>query len=61
MADLNVKLHPKLLEVFNDNHRSKFLAAGRRFGKSRLADWLLIIEALNSTEKDVFYVAPSYQ
>ena len=61
MADLNVKLHEKQLEVFNDNHRFKILAAGRRFGKSRLAAWLLIIEALKSTEKDVFYVAPTYQ
>jgi predicted phage terminase large subunit-like protein len=61
MADLNVKLHAKQLDVFNDKHRFKILAAGRRFGKSRLAAWLLIIEALKSTEKDVFYVAPTYQ
>ena len=37
------------------------VAAGRRFGKSRLAAWLLLIEALKSKNKDVFYVAPTYQ
>ena len=61
MAQLNVKLHPKQLEVFNDTHRFKVIAAGRRFGKSRLAAWTLLIEALKSKEKDVFYVAPTFQ
>jgi predicted phage terminase large subunit-like protein len=61
MTALNVKLHPKQLEVFNDQHRFKVIAAGRRFGKSRLAAWTLLIEALKSKEKDVFYVAPTFQ
>jgi predicted phage terminase large subunit-like protein len=37
------------------------VAAGRRFGKSRLAAWVMLIEALKSKSKDVFYVAPTYQ
>lgn len=61
MAELKVSLHPKQLEVFNDDSRFKVVAAGRRFGKSRLAAWMLIIEALKSDSKDVFYVAPTYQ
>ncbi len=61
MANLRVELHPKQTEVFNDDHRFKVVAAGRRFGKSRLAAWTLIIEALKSKEKDVFYVAPTFQ
>jgi len=61
MTALNVKLHAKQLEVFNDTHRFKVIAAGRRFGKSRLAAWTLLIEALKSKEKDVFYVAPTFQ
>jgi predicted phage terminase large subunit-like protein len=61
MANLQVKLHEKQLEIFNDSHRFKVVAAGRRFGKSRLAAWTLIIEALKSKEKDVFYIAPTYQ
>lgn len=61
MASLNVKLHPKQLEVFQSPARFKVVAAGRRFGKSRLAAWTLLIEALKSKEKDVFYVAPTFQ
>lgn len=61
MASLNVKLHPAQLEIFNDSHRFKVVAAGRRFGKSRLAAWLLLIKALQSQDKDVFYVAPTFQ
>ena len=61
MANLQVKLHEKQLEIFNDPHRFRVVAAGRRFGKSRLAAWLLLIEALKSKSKDVFYVAPTYQ
>lgn len=61
MANLQVKLHEKQLEIFNDTSRFKVVAAGRRFGKSRLAAWVLIIEALKSKEKDVFYVAPTFQ
>jgi len=61
MTDLNVKLHDKQREVFNSTARFKIVAAGRRFGKSRLAAWILLIEALQSTTKDVFYVAPTYQ
>ena len=61
MTSLQVKLHDKQREVFNDDHRFKIVAAGRRFGKSRLAAWMLLIEALKSDSKDVFYVAPTYQ
>lgn len=61
MASLDVKLHPAQLQIFNDTHRFQVVAAGRRFGKSRLAAWLLLIKALQSTSKDVFYVAPTFQ
>ena len=58
---LQVKLHEKQREVFDDPSRFRIVAAGRRFGKSRLAAWLLLIEALQSESKDVFYVAPTFQ
>jgi len=61
MASLNVKLHPAQMQILNSRKRFKVVAAGRRFGKSRLAAWLLLIMALQSTEKDVFYVAPTFQ
>lgn len=61
MTTLAVKLHVKQREVFDDQHRFKVVAAGRRFGKSRLAAWTLLIQALQSTDKDVFYIAPTFQ
>lgn len=61
MTALNVKLHEKQREVFIDKTRFRIVAAGRRFGKSRLAAWLLLIEGLQSKSKDIFYVAPTYQ
>lgn len=63
MASLNVKLHPAQLAIFNEPHRFKVVAAGRRFGKSRLAAWLLLIKALQNQDpnKYIFYVAPTFQ
>lgn len=60
---LNVSLHPKQLEVFNHPARFKVVAAGRRFGKSRLAAYLLLIWALKNQRPDewIFYVAPTFQ
>ena len=61
MAELNVDLHPAQLEIFNSEKRFKVVAAGRRFGKSRLAAWILLIKALQSDSKDVFYIGPTFQ
>jgi phage terminase large subunit-like protein len=61
MAELNVDLHPAQLEIFNSEKRFKVVAAGRRFGKSRLAAWLLLINAIQSDSKDVFYIGPTFQ
>ena len=59
MTDLNVELLPWQQEVWNDPTRFKVVAAGRRTGKSRLAAWLLIINALQADKGHVFYVAPT--
>jgi len=61
MAEINVKLHPAQLEIFNSEARFKVVSAGRRFGKSRLAAWILLIKALQSDSKDVFYIGPTFQ
>jgi phage terminase large subunit-like protein len=58
---LAVKLHSAQLKIRNCEKRFRIIAAGRRFGKSRLAAWELLIHALQSTSKDVWYVAPTYQ
>ena len=57
--ELNVELLPWQQEVFNDPTRFKIVAAGRRTGKSRLAAWMLIINALQTERGHVFYVAPT--
>lgn len=61
MADLNVELLNWQQQVYNDPTRFRIVAAGRRCGKSRLAAWLLIINALqsNKTNSHVFYVGPT--
>jgi predicted phage terminase large subunit-like protein len=59
MSDLNVELLPWQQEVFADPTRFKIVAAGRRTGKSRLAAWMLIINALQTDKGHVFYVAPT--
>jgi len=61
MAELNIDLHPAQLQIFNSKNRFKIVAAGRRFGKSYLSAWLLLINAIQSESKDVFYVAPTFQ
>jgi predicted phage terminase large subunit-like protein len=59
MTDLKVELLPWQQDVFADPTRFKIVAAGRRTGKSRLAAWMLIINALQTGRGHVFYVAPT--
>ena len=61
MAELNIDLHPAQLQIFNSKKRFKIVGAGRRFGRSYLSAWLLLINAIQSESKDVFYVAPTFQ
>jgi len=58
-TELNVELLPWQQQVFESDVRFKIVAAGRRTGKSRLAAWLLIINALQVKSGHVFYVAPT--
>ena len=57
--DLDIELLPWQQEVWADDTRFKIVAAGRRTGKSRLAAWLLIVNALQAGKGHVFYVAPT--
>jgi phage FluMu gp28-like protein len=60
VADLTVSLHPGQLEVFHDNHRFKTLVCGRRWGKSILASYLVILAALEKPDGTFFLVSPNY-
>jgi predicted phage terminase large subunit-like protein len=57
--NLDIQLLPWQQDVWNDNSRFKVVAAGRRTGKSRLAAWMLIVEALQTNKGHVWYVAPT--
>ena len=59
MSELQVELLPWQQKVFEATERFKVVAAGRRCGKSRLAAWMLILNALQSNRGHVFYVAPT--
>ena len=48
MTDLKISLLDWQKEVWNDSARFKVVAAGRRTGKSRLAAYLLIVNALKT-------------
>lgn len=57
--ELNIELLDWQKKVWGDQSRFKVVAAGRRCGKSRLAAWMLIVNALQSNKGHVFYVAPT--
>lgn len=66
-ATINLSLHPKQLEVFQDPRLFKVVVAGRRFGKSWLAASVAAVEALRPeangyalTDKGVFLIAPTH-
>lgn len=64
-----VALHPAQQAIYNSPKRFRVVAAGRRFGKTMLAAYLLGIEALKEVnergykltpEHGVYYVAPTF-
>lgn len=59
MTELNIQLLDWQKQVWADDTRFKIVAAGRRTGKSRLAAWMLIVNALQADKGHVFYVAPT--
>ena len=59
MTELNIQLLDWQQQVWEDPTRFKIVAAGRRTGKSRLAAWMLIVNALQADKGHVFYVAPT--
>ena len=74
MKDFNVSLHPGQAAIYNSPARFKVCAAGRRFGKSHFAAYMLGLYALQTehiskssgikyslnAENGVYYVAPTF-
>lgn len=60
--DFKVSLHPQQLEVFQDPARFKVVSAGRRWGKTRLAIYKMLVEGLQiKGEANVYYIAPTFE
>lgn len=69
---MDVTLHARQLEVFQDPARFKVVAAGRRFGKSFLAAVKLFVEGAKTSKvrsdgeyidlalEEIYYVAPTF-
>lgn len=53
-------LHKNQETIFNDPHRFRVVAAGRRFGKSRVARAECLDRAINKAQK-VWWLAPTYK
>lgn len=60
MAEIKVSLHEKQREVFQHPARYKILACGRRWGKTTLSAWIVILSAVNNPNTTYFIVAPTF-
>ena len=70
---MDIELHSHQVEIYQDVHRFKVCAAGRRFGKSYLAAVTLFVEASINTKvrtdgvevdlglEEVYYIAPTFE
>lgn len=60
--DFKVSLHPQQLEVFQDPARFKVVSAGRRWGKTRLAIYNMLVQGLATKgDANVYYIAPTFE
>lgn len=60
MAKLNIKFLPKQQEIYESPARFKIIACGRRFGKTWLSAYSIILSALGAPNRTFFVLSPSY-
>lgn len=60
MGNLEILLHPAQMEVFHDPHQFRILVAGRRFGKTWLCAYIMLVSALSKPNGRYFIISPSY-
>ena len=62
MKSTTIRLEPSLHEnqqkVYDCSARFRLVLAGRRFGKTRLGIWEMIIQCLTKPNQKVWYIAP---
>jgi Terminase large subunit, T4likevirus-type, N-terminal/Terminase RNaseH-like domain len=60
VTTLNFSFHERQLEIYNDPHRFKIVCCGRRFGKTRMCAYVVIIRALTKPDQVAWIVSPKY-
>lgn len=60
MSQFKIDLLPKQLEIFNSKARFRVVVCGRRFGKSTVTAYIVILHALQTKEGVSWVVAPTY-
>jgi len=60
MVQHEITFLPKQKEVLQHPARFKILACGRRWGKSQMSSYKIIIEALKKTDGVYWIVSPTY-
>jgi hypothetical protein len=62
VADINLTLALRRphAEVFSCDKRFIVLVAGRRWGKTMLALWCLVVNAFSNADRICYYIAPTY-
>jgi hypothetical protein len=58
--NLTLSLRRRHAEVFSCEKRFIVLVAGRRWGKTMLAIWWLVVNASSNRDRICYYVAPTY-
>ena len=59
--NLNQNLRWRQAKVFSCKKRFIIVVAGRRWGKTRLALWRLVVNAFSGNDRVCYYVAPNYR
>jgi Terminase large subunit, T4likevirus-type, N-terminal len=59
-VNLTLELREEHSRVFSSSKRFRVLVAGRRWGKTTLAVWSLIVHACSGRDRRCYYVAPTY-
>jgi len=60
MTSLNVKLHDGQLKVFHNKSKFKVLKCGRRWGKTWLTAYMVLVSAIQKPNGRYFIISPSY-
>jgi len=61
MVNLNHKLRRRQASVFRCQKRFMVVVSGRRWGKTQLALWWLVVNACSGNNRVCYYIAPNYR